>query len=1848
MTITDEISEDSVQEVPNENIQIGKSNYVENNKKSSNLFEITQDYTSDDKRWKVAKGTMIERCLCAPIKSPNGTELRKVKVFKDNENYEERWMPTSLVCTRADIERFASAEIKRKLLLNELIETEEEFIKDIQNVIQIYFKPLETTNPNIPKVIKDNKRIIFGNFKSIAEFHKNILFEAIKYCVQNPSDLGKTFIRLERDFDVYSEYYVNEPKAQEIICSCEDFFKELQNQNKDTKGLSTHLKLPIQRINDYQSILKDLIKLIYLLGEDPVEVERALELVQGIPSKEKDKSFLSALVGYKGSLFKLGKLIAHDKWILTETENKDQERYIFLFKTRLLITKIKSVGEDKTNFEYKSSIKVSDIKLAERPKDSNCIVLKHSEGKEYQISTENQELLDNWLSILTNLCSKSDQQAQSRPVEKRPKTEDQPSLAEKKSERPKTEDQPSLAEKKSERPKTEDQPSLAEKKSEKPKTEEKENLAEKKSERPKTEDQPNLAEKKSEKLKVTEPEKETQPERPKPKKRKSADDQIQILVEEYKPKAEVEPESKNILKLFDNLKETVEASILTLSTDKSKTESYQSTEQSDQGNSSENNNNNNNSNQSGESRENDQNLSSGNDSSENNDNPREPPYLRLPTFFDPPPPIQYVAHLEIQIKKKRKKPPKIIRKLVPTSDDLERRSQLLLSGDYPCERVDYSAASAHRKIRSIKHTFDKSGDNHRFTEDTVEKAKARNFKNIVSPAAVLPVKSKAFDYQYIIEDPKTGLWLSTSEIQNYYSPEELEELITTINSEGSNIYESTESSTVKQSNGTLTTLKPKFEQTIKGQKTAPGENVKFQVQLKDRVSAVEWLKDNKPLGAELAERVVKKDEGNNTYSLEILRCTVKDTGLYTAKAVHGLENSTCTAQLIVDKTLDDDSLSDDSGCAPQFTVELRNTEVIENTFLTFMVKVKGEPKPVVKFLKNDREIMDFDKHCIIKSDHAETGFYELMIKEVTAKDAGTYTCSAYNKFGTAECKAELTVVEERDIFHDLDQSIVPGDKPNFLWRKDNVPFDPEERFKILLGTDDDSLALVFQNVKPDDAGLYTCVAQTVSGNIFCSAELTIQGIVQPTPDPVKPTIIIENKEVNVTINGSAILDCRFEGYPKPNIMWKYKGKTIEANEKYKFLFGDADSMSLVIKNVSIEDMGSYTIEASNDLGEDTAEIGVNVKYPPRVKKPENFECMVNDTLKMSIEIEANPAANAKFYRNGTEITESERVNFTVAGNYYLLKFNKTELSDAGTYSVIASNELSQSSEFWSLTVFSPPVISKSLESQIDVDEKEDIELSIKSDSYPPPTVRWLKDGKPINEHDSRVKVIQDGNTYTLKIHGANRNDSAVYSVELENPHGTTVDQAVVNVKCAPQIIHKLKDITVNEGDTNVDLTVKSDGYPKPKIHWFLDGIEITETRKEFEKKIENDSFVLTIKEATTELQGKYSCKIENSYGSDTCEGFVTVNCKPKITKPLQDVEVDEGNTLTLNLEVYAVPEPQISWYKDGKEISADANIKIQRDSHRSESYSLTLNIVKGSDTGDYECRVANSMGEVTSKSRVIVQAQDHYTKEEHRSYYKEEDTADACSDDGNPELDTFEKERNVMQIETTSLPEIQALIENRNDDDDDYNRKIEALPEIPAEKPDEAEKSSKAEKPSNEEEDDSNAKKDVEDGESKIPPQIKAEKPSIDKKDDIEVKKPEVKPEPKPENLDDKNKTNKKDEKQKSTVDDDQEKPQKDVAPEIISHTLKDISMFDSLPLSYEVNAKGVPKPEVVWLLNGTQVQQDNRVVFTNQENNYKMDIVDVKLQDAGEWRAVVRNRLSEKVLTANLEVIRKFSFKFH
>lgn len=449
------------------------------------------------------------------------------------------------------------------------------------------------------------------------------------------------------------------------------------------------------------------------------------------------------------------------------------------------------------------------------------------------------------------------------------------------------------------------------------------------------------------------------------------------------------------------------------------------------------------------------------------------------------------------------------------------------------------------------------------------------------------------------------------------------------------------------------------------------------------------------------------------------------------------------------------------------------------------------------------------------------GFYELIIPEVHQSDAGTYACRATNKYGQAECEAHVTICEDKNIFGENDGKILPaGEQPVFHWKRNGVEFDPEERFRVLLGDDEDSLALVFQHVKPEDAGLYTCVAQTSTGNISCSAELTVQGAIQELlREPEKPQLIIEHKEAFASIGGTVMIELQCKGYPKPNIEMKHEGVVIEASSKYKFLHEDAETMSLVIKDVQPEDAGNYSVTATNEMGEDKGTVNLQVKCPPKIKKITDYTVKAGEKLSIDIEVTGNPAPNVKILNNGKEVIENERIKIVRSEEVnsritHTLVISKTELIDAGSYSVIASNELNQTSEFWNVTVNAGPKVVKKLEREYVHGEKEEIIMSVRVDAFPEPTVKWFREGRELSENDSRVRVKRDGNAYILSISGAVRTDGTTYSVEVENCHGKVTDETRVHVKCSPEFKANLKSLVITEGDTNAELFVKVQGYPK--------------------------------------------------------------------------------------------------------------------------------------------------------------------------------------------------------------------------------------------------------------------------------------------------------------------------------------------------------------------------------------------------------------------------------------------------
>ncbi|XP_055610566.1 obscurin isoform X4 [Uranotaenia lowii] len=1080
------------------------------------------------------------------------------------------------------------------------------------------------------------------------------------------------------------------------------------------------------------------------------------------------------------------------------------------------------------------------------------------------------------------------------------------------------------------------------------------------------------------------------------------------------------------------------------------------------------------------------------DNEDNGDNGDRRGWWKLPTFFDPPPPPpEYKATIEVFVKKDRPPPPpppKITRKLVVNTDDLERKTQLFFQGHINEPDPDHSVAAAQKKLKGLKHLLGKADETSRFAEDAIHKAEQGEFSSIIIPEEEEQKKSKGpvYEYQYTIEDPITGEKICTddpnleliekrlamdeqsgsryttsrySSLKSRTLEAQLEEL-----AEFEYRHEEKMSSTNTQKLRVPTNIRPHFVKAIHGLSVEPGENAKFACQLDER-SQVQWLKDNKPLNDKLADRVIMKESGDLTHTLEIQHCREEDTGLYTARAINGSENASCTAQLHVQKLTPEQRKAMTETNSPIFTVELTSAEVIEKTYLTFMVKVKGDPAPKIRFCKDDKEILDTDKRMKVVRDREDSGYFELVIPEVHKGDCGVYSCTAYNKFGSTKTQAQLLVTDQKEIFNELDTL---EDKSKFVWKKNGVPFDPEERFKVLMADDSDSLALVFQHVKPEDAGLYTCVAATASGNIQCSAELTVQGQVnQLSHEPAKPHIKIESKDALARIGGKALLEMKVYGYPRPEIIWRHEGTIIEPHGRYKFLYEDAESVSLVIMDVQPSDAGAYSIVAQNNLGEDSTFINLTVKCPPRIVKPQDMVAMVGENYKMSIEVDAVPEATVRFYRNGKEVKEDSRIKFLTAENYHIVKYNPVKMEDAGNYSIIATNEISQATEFWELMVHAPPKTTHGLAPETIVNEREDIELYVKANGNPKPIVRWYKEGKEVIPDGKRILITDEDGRYTLKIHAANRDDTASYTADIINDYGTVTERSQVNVNCKAMVREKLEGLTCKEGDTNVVMSIKTDGFPRPKVQWYIDDVEITESRNEFRAAEEGLYYKLYIKEAKAELQGTYRAKFTNEYGSDESSAKTIVLCTPKVRKPLEDTDVDENTTLTLEVEIYAEPVPEITWYKNGQPVQTDARLTIKRDSQRVENYTLTLTMVRGTDSGDYEVRAVNSLGTASSKSRVVVQT-----------------------------------------------------------------------------------------------------------------------------------------------------------------------------SPEIFKTDIADVTTFDSLPLTWTIEADGIPRPTVTWYHDGEEVQASDRIRFTDSGTTYKIENRDVKEADAGEWKAVVKNRIGEKTLPCNLTVI--------
>lgn len=133
--------------------------------------------------------------------------------------------------------------------------------------------------------------------------------------------------------------------------------------------------------------------------------------------------------------------------------------------------------------------------------------------------------------------------------------------------------------------------------------------------------------------------------------------------------------------------------------------------------------------------------------------------VRMPGWFKPIPPISYQTSIDILITRipnpPPPPPPQIVKKVLVHNESLERKSANFLEGIYDeSDMLDTSLRTARKKMRSIKSTVLKSKDETSYAVDTVQKAKARDFKHIFNP----PIRKKPLydvvDIVVDVDDPE--------------------------------------------------------------------------------------------------------------------------------------------------------------------------------------------------------------------------------------------------------------------------------------------------------------------------------------------------------------------------------------------------------------------------------------------------------------------------------------------------------------------------------------------------------------------------------------------------------------------------------------------------------------------------------------------------------------------------------------------------------------------------------------------------------------------------------------------------------------------------------------------------------------------------------------------------------------------------------------------------------------------------------------------------------------------------------------------------------------------------------------
>ncbi|CAL1276908.1 unnamed protein product [Larinioides sclopetarius] len=267
----------------------------------------------------------------------------------------------------------AEAKSKKTLMLimQELIQTERDYVKSLEYIIENYIP--ELLRDDIPQALRGQRNVVFGNIEKIYEFHYQYFLTELEHCESSPFTVGQCFLDFQPQFYLYALYNKNKPKSDALMSEYGNaFFRKKQLELQDKMDLASYLLKPVQRMGKYALLLKQLLKECPEREKEHKALKAAEEMVRFQLRHGNDLLAMDALRDCDVNVKEQGLLLRQDEFIVWQGRSRKCMRHVFLFEDLILFSKARRDPQRKgyEMYQYKHSIKTTDLGMTEQIGDS--------------------------------------------------------------------------------------------------------------------------------------------------------------------------------------------------------------------------------------------------------------------------------------------------------------------------------------------------------------------------------------------------------------------------------------------------------------------------------------------------------------------------------------------------------------------------------------------------------------------------------------------------------------------------------------------------------------------------------------------------------------------------------------------------------------------------------------------------------------------------------------------------------------------------------------------------------------------------------------------------------------------------------------------------------------------------------------------------------------------------------------------------------------------------------------------------------------------------------------------------------------------------------------------------------------------------------------------------------------------------------------------------------------------------------------------------------------------------------------------------------------------------------------